>query len=64
MCCEKCSYEGDPEVTIGRDWVAVQWRERGTVNVLHADGTVTERFTVPGDVAQVPLTGAPTGGAQ
>lgn len=33
-------------------WVAVQFSDRGPVLILHEDGTVTERHTMPaGDIA-------------
>lgn len=44
-----------PDVTITDRWVAVQWHDRGPVLLIEEDGTVTERFTVPSDVAQLPL---------
>lgn len=58
MACEHC--EGDetytlPDVTVTDRWVAVQFNERGPVFVLEETGQVTERFTVPADVAQLPL---------
>jgi len=47
------------EVEQASRWVAVQFGGRGPVLVLHDDGTVTERFTMPGaDVAHLPLGGA------
>lgn len=46
------------EVEVSDRWIAVQFDSRGPVLVLHDDGTVTERFTMPGDVAQLPLGGA------
>jgi hypothetical protein len=43
-----------PLVTVSHRcrWVAVQWSDRGMVHVLHDNGTVTERLTVPGDVGE------------
>lgn len=58
MACENCMGASKPlypDVTYGRTWVAVQWDDCGPIHVLEEDGTVTERFTVPSDVAQLPL---------
>jgi hypothetical protein len=46
------------EVEQSSRWVAVQFGGRGPALVLHDDGTVTERFTMPADIAHLPLGGA------
>jgi hypothetical protein len=49
-----------PDATVSDQWVAVQFHEYGPVLVLHDDGTVTERMTMPAvnNIAQLPLGGA------
>jgi hypothetical protein len=51
MACENCTedneYQTFPAVTVADRWVAVQRDERGVIHVLHEDGSVTERLTVP-----------------
>lgn len=48
-----------PDTTVADRWVAVQFHERGPVLVLHEDGTVSERMTMPAENCnQLPLGGA------
>lgn len=62
MACENCTgdapeYLEFPHVEVHDSFVAVQFHERGVVLVLEEDGTIGERLTMPGDVAQLPLGG-------
>lgn len=51
--------EAYPDMTVAERWVAVQFHERGPVLVLHEDGTVIERMTMPRENrAQLALGGA------
>lgn len=57
---DSASGGGDVEVAAGHGWVAVQFHGFGPVFVVHDDGTVVERMTMPAEdnIAQLPLGGA------
>ena len=41
------STTGSPEIIIGDGWVAVRWHEKGAYQILHEDGSIRSRWSVP-----------------